>query len=320
MLDNPDPLSNIIFTRPSTSDATAVLDLMIAVDIAEYGEPDSELEDLLQEWGEIDLSKDAWLVPDQQDRAIGYGKVAAGDTEFQMDFYVHPRSNIDDLRTEIILRCEKRVQELQISAGHQSSVVLHTIASQTNRADNAALEKHGYKHGKYYLRMQHTMDQQPGKPAWPAGVQLRTIIQGEDDLPVFEFVNRNISHAGRTPGDFERWRSWMMREDHFIPELWFLLFADQEIIGAALCYDYEEYGWVRQLAVSPSWRRSGLGTALLQHSFYCFYSRGHRRVALGVEAKNLDALQFYEQVGMQRVRQYNEYVKQIPTVSTENNI
>ena len=109
-----------------------------------------------------------------------------------------------------------------------------------------------------------------------------------------------------------------MREDHFIPDLWFLLFADNEIIGAALCYDYEEFGWVRQLAVSQNWRMRGLGAALLQHSFHCLYSRGHHRVVLGVEAENLDALRFYEQVGMHRVRQYNEYIKQIPTVSTEN--
>lgn len=319
MLDNPDPLSDNIFTRPSTSDGAAVLDLMIAVDIAEYGEPDSGLEDLLQEWGEIDLSQDAWLVLDPQDRVIGYGKVAAGDSEFQMDFYVHPRSIIDDLRTEIILRCEKRVQELQINAGNQSSGELHSIASQANSGDIAALEKHGYRLSKYHLRMQHTMDQQPDNPTWPAGLLLRTIVPGEDDLHVFEFVNRNITHAGRTPGDFERWQSWMMREDHFIPELWFLLLNNDELIAAALCYDYEEYGWVRQLAVSPNWRRHGLGAALLQHCFHCFYSRGHQRVALGVEAENLDALKFYERVGMQRVRQFNEYIKQIPPLSTENN-
>ena len=319
MLNNPDPLSNIIFTRPTTSDADAVLDLMVAVDIAEYGEPDSELEDLQQEWEEIDLPQDAWLALDPQDRVIGYGKVAAGDADFRMDFYVHPRSTIDDLRTKIILRCEKRVQELQINAGLQSSGELHSIASQTNSEDIAALEKHGYKISKYYLRMQHTMEQQPDKPTWPGEVRLRTIIPGEDDQRVFEFVNCNITHAGRTPGDFERWQSWMMREDHFIPQLWFLLFNDDELIGAALCYDYEEYGWVRQLAVSPNWRRRGLGAALLQHCFYCFFLRGHQRVALGVEAENLDALKFYERVGMHRVRQFNEYVKQIPAVSTENN-
>ena len=318
MRDNPAPYSIIIYTRPSISDAAAVLELMIAVDIAEYGEPDSELEDLLQEWEQIDLSQDAWLVYDRQERVVGYGKFAAVDGDFQMDFYVHPQLSPDDLRSEIISRCEKRVQELQISAGHQPAAELRTIASQANRADIAALEKYGYKPTKFYLRMQYTMDQQPEKPSWPEGVQLRTIIQGEDDCIVFEFVNRNITHAGRTPGDFERWRSWMMREDHFIPDLWFLLFADNEIIGAALCYDYEEFGWVRQLAVSQNWRMRGLGAAMLQHSFHCLYSRGHQRVALGVEAENLDALRFYEQVGMHRVRQYNEYIKQISTVSTEN--
>ncbi len=308
---NSDP-SAVIYARPSRSDAAAVIDLMIAVDIAEYGEPDSELEDLLQEWEQIDLTQDAWLVNDQLDRIVGYGKVAAANGDFQMDFYVHPQFAPDDLRNGIISRCEERVLELQGEAGQPTPVELRTFASQANQRDNAVLEKLGYQPVKYYLRMEHTMDQQPAKPTWPAGVQLRTIIPGKDDAHIFEFVNRNISHAGRTPGDFERWRSWMMRADHFIPELWFLLFADDEMIGVALCYDYEEYGWVRQLAVAPSWRKRGLGAALLQHSFHSFYARSHRRVALGVEAANLDALQFYERIGMNRVRQFNEYMKHLP--------
>jgi mycothiol synthase len=311
MPNNSDP-SAVLHVRPSKSDAAAVIDLMSTVDIAEYGEPDSELDDLLQEWEEIDLSQDAWLVYDQLDRIVGYGKIAEANGDFQMDFYVHPHFAPDDLRIGIISRCEERVLELQRQMGKPTPVELRTIASQANQGDNAVLEKLGYRIDKYYLRMEHTMNQQPDKPAWPAGVQLRTIVPGEDDAHIFEFVNRNITHAGRTPGDFERWRSWMMRADHFIPELWFLLFADEEIIGVALCYDYEEYGWVRQLAVAPSWRRHRLGTALLQHSFYGFYARGHRRVALGVEASNLDALQFYERVGMHRVRQFNEYIKHLP--------
>lgn len=317
MLDNPDPISNLTFARPSLSDAAAVLDLMIAVDIAEYGEPDSELEDLLQEWQEIDLSQDVWLVYDHQNRVVGYGKVAVLDEGFQMDFYVHPQSSPGELRDEIITRCEKRVQELQHSKGDQPAVHLNTIVSQANPENISTLEKHGYELVKYYLRMQCTMDQQPEKPRWLEGVHLRTINPGKDDLRVFDFVNGNISHAARTTADFERWRSWMMRADHFIPELWFLLFSDEDLIGAALCFDYEEYGWIRQLAVAPSWRRKGLGTALLQHSFRCFHSRGHRRVALGVEADNLDALQFYERVGMYRSRQFNEYVKRIPSASHE---
>ncbi|MCK4726979.1 MAG: hypothetical protein KAT29_14305, partial [Anaerolineales bacterium] len=132
MLDNPDPISNLTFARPSLSDAAAVLDLMIAVDIAEYGEPDSELEDLLQEWQEIDLSQDVWLVYDHQNRVVGYGKVAVLDEGFQMDFYVHPQSSPGELRDEIITRCEKRVQELQHSKGDQPAVDLNTIVSQAN--------------------------------------------------------------------------------------------------------------------------------------------------------------------------------------------
>jgi ribosomal protein S18 acetylase RimI-like enzyme len=48
---------------------------------------------------------------------------------------------------------------------------------------------------------------------------------------------------------------------------------------------------------------------LLRHVFGEFYRRGRPRIALGVEATNAQAYSLYEKVGMQRVRQYDEYRK-----------
>lgn len=92
-------------------------------------------------------------------------------------------------------------------------------------------------------------------------------------------------------------------------DLWFLLFDREELIGAALCYDYTEFGWVRQLAVAPSWRRQGVGSALLQHAFRIFIQRGHKKVALGVDSARPRAQSLYENVGMKCVRRYDEYHK-----------
>jgi len=78
-----------------------------------------------------------------------------------------------------------------------------------------------------------------------------------------------------------------------------------------LCYDYPQHGWVRQLSVTQPWRRQGLGSALLRHSFGVFYRRGHKQVALGVSSQNPNAYSLYEGVGMRRVRQYDEYEKSL---------
>jgi ribosomal protein S18 acetylase RimI-like enzyme len=103
----------------------------------------------------------------------------------------------------------------------------------------------------------------------------------------------------------------MMRPDHFSPELWFLAYHREALVGAALCFDYPQYGWVRQLGIVQTWRRKGLGSALLQNAFQVFYQRGHKQVALGVSSENPDAYSFYEKIGMRRVRQYDEYQKNL---------
>lgn len=54
-------------------DAPAVVDLMNAHDLAETGEQDSSLEDLVADWTipRFDLARDAWLVIGPDRRLVG---------------------------------------------------------------------------------------------------------------------------------------------------------------------------------------------------------------------------------------------------------
>ena len=61
-----------------------------------------------------------------------------------------------------------------------------------------------------------------------------------------------------------------MRPEIYNEKLWFLAVQDNEIIGTCLCFKYTDIGWIRQLAVKKSYRKQGIGRALLQHSFWCF--------------------------------------------------
>ena len=126
---------------------------------------------------------------------------------------------------------------------------------------------------------------------------------------VYDFIQAAFDRPGRVPPSFERWHDFMMGAQIFEKDLWFLAFHEEELVGAALCFAYPEYGWVRQLGVSSRWRGHGIGSLLLQHVFGVFYERGHRRAGLAVEADNPKAYQLYEKVGMQRLQQYVEYRK-----------
>ncbi len=104
----------------------------------------------------------------------------------------------------------------------------------------------------------------------------------------------------------------MMHPSRFIPELWFLLEEENELIGCVLCFEYPGLGWVRQLAVRADRRGAGLGRMLLQHTFRAFKARGFSKVGLAVESENETARELYQNAGMREVVHLNEYSKKIP--------
>ncbi|MEZ4769791.1 MAG: GNAT family N-acetyltransferase [Caldilineales bacterium] len=295
---------------PAMEDAQAVLALMNACDVADYGEPDSELEDFIYDWESADLRRDAWLIDAPDGALAGYGLASHWSGGFQVDFCARPDLQEIGLQGWLLTRCEGRLRELLASLNdippHIRSFVAHV-----NQPGRDALSEAGFAPEKYHFRMQIDMTGPPAKPVWPDGCALRTVRPGEDDEAVFHFIEEAFARPGRTPQPFGEWRDYMMRPDHFRPDLWFLLYSQGELIGTAVCYDYDPYGWVRHLAVADTWRRRGIGSMLLRHVFGEFYRRGKMRVALGVEAANETAYRLYERVGMRRVRQFDEYHKSI---------
>ncbi len=298
---------DFITRRPTLSDSLAVLDLITAVDMAAYGEPDYDLDSLLDEWSNMSLDQDAWLVQTRDDQLIGYATVTRVDHRFSLDLYVHPSLAPEGLADFLLAMCEIRCMEQMGTEIRESSATLYI--PQTLVVEKQAVEERGYQLIKYHSGMRIDLPAPPLEPSWPEGVSLRNVVPGQDDLRIYEFIQAAFDWPGRTPPSFERWRDLMMGASSFNPDLWFLAFHGDELVGAVLCFDYPQYGWVRQLGVAQTWRRHGLGAALLQHIFGVFYRRGHRRVGLAVESSNPRAFQFYERVGMHCLQQYLEYRK-----------
>jgi ribosomal protein S18 acetylase RimI-like enzyme len=94
----------------------------------------------------------------------------------------------------------------------------------------------------------------------------------------------------------------MTRAETFVPSLWFLALAGDELAGFSLCRrDSTDpaAGYVELLGVRRPWRRHGLGEALLRHSFQAFRERGWTRGTLGVDASSpTGATRLYERAGM----------------------
>jgi mycothiol synthase len=299
---------DFLIRHPSIDDAQATLGLMIAYDVAEFGEPDSSLEDLLDQWSDVDLDQDAWLVVDPQNQPVGYAAVFGNNNQYTFDHYVHPTLAPDGLTKYLLEHCEARtlVKQKEIAGGQATATI---VISESKPVNIQVVQALGYQPYKYHFGMRINFDAPPSAPVWPEGITLRTAIPGQDDRLLYDFIQAAFARPDRKPPSFERWRNFMMGASNFKSDLWFLIYHGDELIAAALCFDYPERGWVRQLGVAQQWRRHGIASTLLQYIFSVFYKRGHAQVGLVVESENPKAYKLYESVGMKRVMQIAEYSK-----------
>ncbi len=308
-----DPYSpeDLSYRAPGDRDSTIVIALMDRCEIAEYGESDSDIEDLLHNWGNMDLEKDAWLALDPQGVLVGYGSVMSWGKSLRYEFFAAPEWQTPALGAALIARCERRGAEIAAQRTEIELLTAKDYIAQVNDRDRETLIQAGFSFVKYHYQMRARLTEPQSEPAWPTGIQVRNVIPGEDDRQVHALVETAFERPGRHPSTFESWREGMFRADLFDPALWHLALEGGEIVGVSLGFAYPGEGWVRQLAVHPRWQKKGLGSALLRQSFHTFQQRGYDRVGLGVDATNTNAFEFYLRLGMQPFRQYEEYEKAI---------
>ena len=134
------------------------------------------------------------------------------------------------------------------------------------------------------------------EPTWPEGVRVRT-WSDQDAESLHGLLVHGYRHGGGTVAPFHTWLQEMTTDDEFDPEVWFLAESESEavLVGAALCWSS---AFVKDLVVHESWRRRGLGEALLLHVLRVFAARGAAAVELKVQAGNRPAVRLYERVGM----------------------
>jgi mycothiol synthase len=296
-------------TRPPRPDeAQAITDLVVACDVAEFGQPDFELDDLLTDWHMpgFDLEHDAVVVVDGE-RIVAYASFVRGD---YVDVYVHPDYRNAGIGKALLEWSERRALE-RTPPGEEIRVGQVITTGETGA--RRLLEKRGYEPVRTYWRMTMPLAETPPPPAWPEGVTVRTFDQERDTRAVYALVQDAFADNERhTAESFEEWQAFMIDRDAFEPGLWFLAESDGEIVGCVLCPNYEEEGWVRQLAVARDWRRRGLGTALFRQAMTEFRRRGRKEIGLVVDSWNrTGAKELYERAGMTVAREHTRFEKSL---------
>lgn len=305
------------FVRPPIMDDLLVVHKLIEeCDIAEYGEPEITLDDLRILWQSptFNMASDTWMVIAPGNRLVGYADMEQREYARIFTFVRVIPAYADQGIGEHLLQLAEQWAMRQIPLAKPGvRVTLNSWTSSLNSAAQRDFERAGFKEVRRHWRMELEMNKAPLEPEWPEHITVRTFAQGQDDRTVFDAVDEAFQdHWGHMQGNFEEWKRWTIERKNFDPSLWFLALDGNEIAGASLCTNQEDYGWVDTLAVRRPWRRKGLGMALLLHSFAEFYRRGKNKVGLGVDSQNLTgATRLYERAGMRVARIHITYEKEL---------
>jgi ribosomal protein S18 acetylase RimI-like enzyme len=149
---------------------------------------------------------------------------------------------------------------------------------------------------EHAFRLRKIIDRPIAPPEWPAGFSCRTLLP--EDAPEVHRLLRAAYAEGRGVPDFEEWWEKFSGDCEFDASLCFLVFGEDRIAGAALCWTS---AFLKDLAVHPDSRRLGIGENMMRQVFRTFRTRDAPAVDLKVEAGNANATRLYERAGMHRV-------------------
>ena len=300
---------------PRMEDAENVARLLRACDVVIFGEPDTDVADVRDDWSQpgFDLARDAWVVEGSDGfRAYAYLRTRAEGSDYDGDIRVLPGASIEALTPPLLERVEARVRERV-----NRKVSLCFFTSSVEREMREVLEAAGYREIRTFFRMRIDLtpmtrgsdgfspilkgkgSEPGGEPSLPLGVEIRPIRLGEDDRAIHSVIEDSFAdHFRHRAKSFEAWWAGRSRHERFDPSLLLLAWEGDEVAGGLTGYDYGDIGFVRELGVRSRWRGKGIGSALLLRSFEAFRARGQLKVALGVDAENESAIGLYQRVGM----------------------
>jgi mycothiol synthase len=304
-------------TRPATMDD---LDELVAVHQAVSLDVVGHIEDTAEtlradlERPKLDLRADTRVVLTPDGRIVGYGEVGEGlnsKVEFWTWMRVHPDHRGKGIAEALYRWIDRRAREAVGTPPPDERVYLQAQRNARDTDGLAILRAEGYEVVRGFWRMGIDLDGDIPAPAWPEGIAVRTMRDGEHDderRAIYGALNDAFAdhwehHWADSDEGFERWWHLMRYRPGYDPDLWFLAVDGEEIAGMSLCYTERtglpDTGWVSILGVRQAWRRRGIALALLHHSFRALRERGLAHAGLGVDAESTTgATQLYEKAGM----------------------
>jgi mycothiol synthase len=299
---------------PSGEDAEAVVALIVACQLADTGEANMSLEELMDDWHGLDLAEEAVVVAAPDGRIVGYADVVNYSyVAVSVYGYIDPDYREQGIGSFLVGWGERWTRERMAQAPENARVVAQHYVNVANSGARRLLEAAGYAPVRGVYVMETELGEAPPAPRWPAGISVHTFVPGRDERTTYEAVEDAFRDLwGRPRNTFETFLRETQKES-FDPSLWLLAREDGgEICGVALCKVLGDEGWVGAVGVRRLWRKCGLGLALLRHAFAEYHRRGVRKVGLSVDAESITgAPRLYGRAGMRVKESYVIHLKEL---------
>ena len=279
------------------SDIAAITALVAACEMANDGVAEVHPTDIEHDF---DLAGDGGvIVVEGPDQLVAWATVA--DRRGHVD--VHPAWRGRGLGSALLAWTEAQARA---SGAREMRQVVTNADTEAHRL----FERSGYHvhHTSWILEMR--LDNAPPAVSVPPGITIRE-YQASDAKASYQLIEDAFNEwPDREPTVFAKWSALVLEHKAFAPHLSRLAFDGDELVGVALCDDYEgqDEGWVQQLATKATHRHRGIARALLQASFAAYHATGRRMVGLSTDSRT-GALTLYERIGMRVRRTYTSWAK-----------
>jgi mycothiol synthase len=256
-----------------------------------------DVADMIQFWRHANFGGGSWFV-ERDGLPVAFAAAIEREGEAECWAAVHPDFAGQGIANALLTRAEARARKrgarrIKVGAFAEDTVALRLF------------ERRGYREARHYYQMRIDLDHTPELPEWPEGIAPGN-FRAEDARAFHETLQEAFAQEwGFHVLSFEEWKRKRLEAPETDVSLWFVARAGNDLAGVIRC-DPKGHGggWVGALGVRKTWRRRGIGLALLRHAFAEFHRRGEPHVGLGVDAQNpTGATRLYERAGMRVIKE-----------------
>lgn len=270
-------------------------------------------EEMAHEWRSpgFNIETDGIVAVTRDGRIVGYEEFfnEQEHARLRTDGYVHPDFKGLGIGTALMRAVGERAHKEIPLAEPDLRVHIHSTLDSKDTDGRSIHESEGYSVIRHHWRMNIELDSPPDIHLLPEGIELRPFDMAHDQAlyEVHEEAFADLWMHVRRPYD-----EWVRHNKDRDRSLWLVAWDGDQIAGYSLNRERMGIGWVGSLGVRRSWRKRGLGEALLLRSFRLLYERGHKTVGLGVDAHNPSgATRLYQKVGMKIAAEFVSYEKEL---------